>query len=327
MTRVAAYVVLILLAFIFASLSPGLQVRMSVRGDAIPDLAETLAGYDSRTPAGRVPIIRGRDVYLAACTQCHGRNNRHLEIGSGRPRAPHYYSPRDVHQLITWGQGVRVPGNLEHTGEAFQLSGEHPIFRTGLTESERWAVSLYLNSSWLDPGNGADDESWLIGWRVKLEGEAGDTESGPGLYQDLCSTCHGLTGYGNGPLAENLVPPPRNLRDTVWLAGQSDAYIYSVIRHGRLMYAMEEAEFALPEPWSGMPAWGGYLDDVAILRLANYIRGFNYTLDGEKAGMSLEVNDEGEYIRVEPDTCEFDWTGIRRLIPEAPIEPPEWYDR
>lgn len=39
---------------------------------------------------------------------------------------------------------------------------------------------------------------------------AGDAAKGKTLYDTNCSTCHGPTGKGDGPVGSALQPPPRN---------------------------------------------------------------------------------------------------------------------
>jgi hypothetical protein len=36
-------------------------------------------------------------------------------------------------------------------------------------------------------------------------------EKGAGIYANICASCHGIDGIGNGPAATGLNPPPRDL--------------------------------------------------------------------------------------------------------------------
>ena len=42
--------------------------------------------------------------------------------------------------------------------------------------------------------------------------QASEIASSRALYLEFCATCHGLTGEGDGPLAQALTTPPPNLR-------------------------------------------------------------------------------------------------------------------
>jgi len=71
------------------------------------------------------------------------------------------------------------------------------------------------------------------------------TESGPGarkaasaktraqqMFATVCATCHGTTGEGNGPAAENLNPKPRNYTDAAWQASVTDDDLKKIILQG-----------------------------------------------------------------------------------------------
>jgi cytochrome c551/c552 len=52
------------------------------------------------------------------------------------------------------------------------------------------------------------------------------------LFDNVCSTCHGLDGTGNGPAAEALNPKPRNYTDPEWQKATSDDDIKKIILEG-----------------------------------------------------------------------------------------------
>jgi mono/diheme cytochrome c family protein len=53
-----------------------------------------------------------------------------------------------------------------------------------------------------------------------------------GLFQSLCSTCHGTTGHGDGPGAGPLNPKPRSFADSAWQASVTDDHIKRAITLG-----------------------------------------------------------------------------------------------
>ena len=72
----------------------------------------------------------------------------------------------------------------------------------------------------------------------------GDSEKGKDLFRESCQHCHGLTGKGDGEMANYLEPRPSNL------AGQptqekSDKELKDVILKGREGTAMAEFEGAI----------------------------------------------------------------------------------
>jgi cytochrome c553 len=52
------------------------------------------------------------------------------------------------------------------------------------------------------------------------------------MFNQLCATCHGLTGEGNGQVAANLPVKPRNYTDAAWQASVTDDQIKEIILKG-----------------------------------------------------------------------------------------------
>ena len=52
------------------------------------------------------------------------------------------------------------------------------------------------------------------------------------IYMQRCTTCHGPNGGGDGPVAADLNPKPRNLSDAAWQTSVDDAYIEKIIKLG-----------------------------------------------------------------------------------------------
>lgn len=51
-------------------------------------------------------------------------------------------------------------------------------------------------------------------------------------FQSICSTCHGMTGHGDGPGAGALNPKPRTFADAAWQASVTDEHIIQTITFG-----------------------------------------------------------------------------------------------
>ncbi len=84
--------------------------------------------------------------------------------------------------------------------------------------------------------------------------------AGETLYEANCSSCHGLTGEGDGPASGGIEPPPSNL--ALRQASLSDAYLYWRISEGGLM-----------EPFNSiMLGWKGMLDEQSIWEIISYVR-------------------------------------------------------
>lgn len=63
---------------------------------------------------------------------------------------------------------------------------------------------------------------------------AGDKEKGKALYQNLCMTCHGMNGLGDGPVAASLPPEmkPTNLQTGKYKFATNDAKMKELLKKG-----------------------------------------------------------------------------------------------
>jgi mono/diheme cytochrome c family protein len=81
-------------------------------------------------------------------------------------------------------------------------------------------------------------------------------------YNQLCATCHGATGEGNGPAGSALKPPPRNF--VTWAGNVTDEHIAKVIREGGPAVGLS----------ASMAPWGSVLSADDISGLVKKIREF-----------------------------------------------------
>jgi len=89
-----------------------------------------------------------------------------------------------------------------------------------------------------------------------------DISKGKVLYETYCTSCHGMSGKGDGPAAVSLRPKPRNLTDSAYMSSLNDQYMYDVINKGG--GAVGKSPF--------MPGWGTTLNDQDIANIISYIR-------------------------------------------------------
>ena len=85
---------------------------------------------------------------------------------------------------------------------------------------------------------------------------------GKGIYngKGACFNCHGKDGDGNGPLAAQLSPSPRNFQNHGFWRHRTEGEIFWVIKNG--------------SAGSSMVGFGGQLTDGEIWALIQYIRNF-----------------------------------------------------
>ncbi len=75
-----------------------------------------------------------------------------------------------------------------------------------------------------------------------------------------CFNCHGKDGDGNGPLAAQLKPSPRNFRQHGFWRHRTEGEVFWVIKNGSV--------------GTSMVGFGGQLTDGEIWALIQYIRNF-----------------------------------------------------
>jgi cytochrome c oxidase cbb3-type subunit 3 len=91
---------------------------------------------------------------------------------------------------------------------------------------------------------------------------AGDAAKGKESYNQICASCHGETGKGDGVAAAALDPKPRDLSDAEYVSTLSDEHLFKVIKEGGA--SVEKSPL--------MPAWGGVLSDDKIWDVIAYLR-------------------------------------------------------
>ena len=99
---------------------------------------------------------------------------------------------------------------------------------------------------------------------------------GKAIYdgKGACFNCHGKEGDGNGPLAAQLNPSPRNFRHHGFWRHRAEGEIFWVIKHG--------------SAGSSMVGFGDQLTDGEIWALIQYIRNF-----GDEHGPGMMGRGEG----------------------------------
>lgn len=84
-------------------------------------------------------------------------------------------------------------------------------------------------------------------------------------YKNVCSTCHGEQGMGNGPGAAELDPKPRTFTDVSWQQSVTDEHIKKTITLGGAAVGKS----------AGMPAHPQYKSQPEVLRgLVAKVRSF-----------------------------------------------------
>ena len=95
-----------------------------------------------------------------------------------------------------------------------------------------------------------------------LPSSANIVEQGKIIYngKGTCFNCHGKDGDGNGPLAAQLNPSPRNFQHQSFWRHRTEGEIFWVIKNG--------------SAGTSMVGFGGELKDEEIWSLIQYVRNF-----------------------------------------------------
>jgi mono/diheme cytochrome c family protein len=155
-----------------------------------------------QTPPLVLQSMAGSDNFELYCAACHGRSGR----GDG-PVAPALRSrPADLTTLARRNNGAfpreRVLSFVTGTGR--------PVAAHGSAEMPVWGPVFRA----LDPSDARVKQRIenLVAHVESLQ----QTSSAPGavgaqLFRTYCASCHGATGVGNGPLAEQMRRTPPDL--------------------------------------------------------------------------------------------------------------------
>ena len=90
----------------------------------------------------------------------------------------------------------------------------------------------------------------------------GDPAKGKEKFNQICASCHGPTGHGDGPAAAALDPKPRNLSDAKYVSTISDEQLFKTVKEGGAAVGKSPL----------MPAWGSVLLDNDIWNVIAYLR-------------------------------------------------------
>ena len=96
----------------------------------------------------------------------------------------------------------------------------------------------------------------ILSFQVCLAQEG--ASDGQQLFKIHCQTCHGALGKGDGPAAQALEPPPRDLTRRPYKQGCGPGAIFSTLQNG--------------VPQSAMPSFSKTLSEDEMWALSRYVR-------------------------------------------------------
>jgi mono/diheme cytochrome c family protein len=201
--------------------------------------AATLSGQGlGRTPQILSESLAGRDSFELYCAPCHGRTGR----GEGSVAPALKAKPTDLSRLAQRNAGVfpgeRVRASVTGTGR--------PVPAHGTTDMPIWGPIFRAFESDVRVRERVAN---LVTHIESLQ-QASSASNDPGaqLFGTYCATCHGISGRGNGPVAEQMRKTPPDL--TKYTARNGGAFPIERLRqiidgHGVAAHGDRE-----------MPVWG-----------------------------------------------------------------------
>ena len=95
----------------------------------------------------------------------------------------------------------------------------------------------------------------------------GDAAKGQTKFKELCASCHGETGKGDGPAAVALTPKPANFTDAAHAATVTDEYILNMIKEGGAANGKSPL----------MASWKAALKEDELQNVAAFVRSLSKT--------------------------------------------------
>jgi mono/diheme cytochrome c family protein len=219
---------------------------------------------DQEIPAS-ASFETGKRLFLTTCSQCHGLagngtgwDGQYLDVQPANLADP------AMHDLTDGQYLTRLTFGVSNTAM--------PTWGEWLPESQRWDIIRFLQEAFRDGlptlaslyGNGETGTNFLTlspdDWTGS--GNTISTDNGQQVYSTYCSTCHGDTGQGDGPGAQNL---PSG-EPAAYAPDMPLAYIYWRVWEG--------------VPGSVMPPFRWRLSDSDVWDVISYVQNMVATSSG-----------------------------------------------
>ncbi len=214
------------------------------------------------TPMSEESIAAGEAVFFEYCAGCHGRraDGRGLQALNLIPKPQNLRNAEFVRYLTDERMYSSISGGVRGTSM--------PPFELIINPDKRWDVTNYIRS--LTAGDELGLPNSVAYQKVAADAPnpvARDETSialGKKLYMNFCASCHGGRADGEGLIAPNLVPAPRNLvvvtsfGEKPFIDYLSDARLYDSVTNG--------------VPGTSMLPWIKVMNDEERWSVINFMR-------------------------------------------------------
>ncbi len=201
------------------------------------------------------PIGAPAETFHALCERCHG------EKGDGRGKIAIYLdpSPRDLTKAAFINS--KPVERLLHSVRYGVPGTSMPVWGKVLDEQQARAVLEYVFATFTkEPRH--DVKPHNVPESNPVPSSAGSIARGEATFVRRCSGCHGKKADGKGPNSIDLLPRPRNLRNSWFVNAVEDRRLFDSILYG--------------VQGTAMPAWIDYgLTNDNVGDVINFIRSMN----------------------------------------------------
>jgi mono/diheme cytochrome c family protein len=155
--------------------------------------------------------------------------------------------------LVSWGCGARsqqrayeyMPDMVRDP--AYKAFAPNPVTRDGLTMERPVAGTIARDYQPFHYGAGEQEASRAGSELQNPYGAIDQTQDGKALYETYCAVCHGVSGEGNGPIAEKIPHPPSFKSDRL-LQFQPGRFFHVITMGSRKMPSYA-AQLSASERW------------------------------------------------------------------------------
>lgn len=207
-------------------------------------------------------VAAGKAIFFEYCSGCHGRraDGRGPQSLNLVPKPQNLRNAQFVKYLTDERLYTSISGGVRGTAmNAFELT---------LTPDKRWQVIHYIRSLSADDNitlaNALDYQPVKGDAKNPVPSSSESIANGKKLFLNYCSNCHGAKADGNGIIAVNLTPMPRNLVAVVswgekpFIDYMPDSRLYESITNG--------------VPGTSMSPWIKVMTDEQRWSIINYLR-------------------------------------------------------
>lgn len=213
-------------------------------------------------PSSSQSIQAGQVIFFEYCSGCHGQraDGKGPQALNLVPKPQNLRNAQFVKYLSLQRMYSSISGGVRGTSM--------PAFEMVITPEKRWNVIHYIKSLTSDDTinlpNAPSYQEVQDSARNPIPLNQQSVETGKKYYLSYCANCHGPRGDGNGVLAQNLNPQPRNLSGVAswgekpFITYMTDARLYNSITNG--------------VPGTSMQPWIGVMTDEQRWHILNFLR-------------------------------------------------------